>query len=408
MAVAGSNPSLVGKLKEKAPENFVDSINPIRENGPTLTATQQPTIGIPIEVPNVPRQTATPVGSLAQQRATTVGSLAQQQATTVPGLEFNPTFTAAPGTGQTTTGASLAERATIGPGGLVQNRLVDVIGENSRFIQQARTGAANQANSRGLLNSSIAAGAGEGAAIDRALPIASQDAQSVVQAILQNAADANALQGQREGQTFTGGQNDLARQAAFSLQGQQLGFQSGENAAQRQLSQDLQGQQLGFQSEENAAQRQLSQDLQGQQLAFSGREGAANREFSRTVQNQQLNFNSTQAELDRQFQNFQLSEEFSLRNQLAENDTLRADFLNDSSFNRQLYGGIVAALASTGINTSDDIFRSLMDAALEDPEVFDPEAFSGFQNFMSTQFNSLLGDIMGNLLPSLFPEDVGG
>lgn len=60
----------------------------------------------------------------------------------------------------------------------VEGRLGGLIDSNSRYIQQARDNAAQQANSRGLINSSIAAGAGEKAAIESALPIAQQDAQT--------------------------------------------------------------------------------------------------------------------------------------------------------------------------------------------------------------------------------------
>lgn len=61
---------------------------------------------------------------------------------------------------------------------LVSNQLNNLISKNNPYIQRARAGAMNTANSRGLLNSSIAAGSGEAAAIDAALPIAQQDAST--------------------------------------------------------------------------------------------------------------------------------------------------------------------------------------------------------------------------------------
>lgn len=60
----------------------------------------------------------------------------------------------------------------------VEGRLNGLLSQDSNYIKRARTGAAQTANRRGMLNSSMAAGAGEGAAIDRALPIAQQDAAS--------------------------------------------------------------------------------------------------------------------------------------------------------------------------------------------------------------------------------------
>ena len=60
----------------------------------------------------------------------------------------------------------------------VEHRLTGLIDDNSKYIQQARDNSAQQANRRGLINSSIAAGAGQKAAIESALPIAQQDAQT--------------------------------------------------------------------------------------------------------------------------------------------------------------------------------------------------------------------------------------
>lgn len=58
----------------------------------------------------------------------------------------------------------------------VANRVTDLTKTNTPYMQAARTDAKKEANRRGLLNSSIAAGAGADAAIRAALPIASQDA----------------------------------------------------------------------------------------------------------------------------------------------------------------------------------------------------------------------------------------
>lgn len=59
----------------------------------------------------------------------------------------------------------------------VSGRLTGLLSEDSPYIRQARSRAERMANRRGLQNSSIAAGAGEEAAIASALPIAQGDAQ---------------------------------------------------------------------------------------------------------------------------------------------------------------------------------------------------------------------------------------
>ena len=60
----------------------------------------------------------------------------------------------------------------------VQGQMTGLLSTDSPYVQVARTGAAQQANSRGLLNTSMAVTAGEDAAIRSALPIAQQDANT--------------------------------------------------------------------------------------------------------------------------------------------------------------------------------------------------------------------------------------
>lgn len=60
----------------------------------------------------------------------------------------------------------------------VQGQLNGLLSKGSPYIDVARAGAAQTANARGLLNSSIAASAGEEAAIKAALPIAAADAST--------------------------------------------------------------------------------------------------------------------------------------------------------------------------------------------------------------------------------------
>lgn len=104
--------------------------------------------------------------------------------------------------------ASLGSVATYNPytqqveyNDLVQNQLASAM--QSPYAQQARLGALESANARGLLNSSIAAQAGEAAALQAALPIAQQDASTYMQTRLQNASDINAALKWNAGETNT-------------------------------------------------------------------------------------------------------------------------------------------------------------------------------------------------------------
>ena len=60
----------------------------------------------------------------------------------------------------------------------VQGQLVNVLDAGGPLMDRATTRANQQMNARGLLNSSIAVGAGQSALYDAALPIAQQDAQT--------------------------------------------------------------------------------------------------------------------------------------------------------------------------------------------------------------------------------------
>lgn len=100
---------------------------------------------------------------------------------------------------------------------LVSNQLTGLLSQNSPYLQQARTSAAQQANSRGLLNTSMAAGAGEAAAIQAALPIAQADAGTHVAATQFNANAGNQFrqsnqQFQNQANQFNAtAQNDMSR-----------------------------------------------------------------------------------------------------------------------------------------------------------------------------------------------------
>lgn len=97
---------------------------------------------------------------------------------------------------------------------LVSNRLGGLLAKDSDYMTRARTRAAQVSASRGLLNSSLAGTAGESAAIDAALPIAQQDAQSFFTAQRDNAGALN---------TFAAAANDFSRQGALAR------FQGGVN-----------------------------------------------------------------------------------------------------------------------------------------------------------------------------------
>lgn len=144
-----------------------------------------------------------------------------------------------------------AEQRQVTPDQLVQSQITSILDGNNPYIKQAEQKAMEYANSRGVLNSSIAANAGRSAAIEAALPIAQQDAgvfermttdnqsaQNVMNQ--QNAQAQNALleqyTGSQQQQELSNLQADLASKAAeqenqLSLQRMQADATIRENLA---------------------------------------------------------------------------------------------------------------------------------------------------------------------------------
>jgi len=74
-----------------------------------------------------------------------------------------------------------AETEALQDTALADEELARITAKDSPLLQRARADATRYANRRGLQNSSIAAGAAEGAVVDRALPMALQNAQQANQ-----------------------------------------------------------------------------------------------------------------------------------------------------------------------------------------------------------------------------------
>jgi hypothetical protein len=83
---------------------------------------------------------------------------------------------------QATASQATATPYDVAPNQTVATNLNNIVADDSPLLQQARRRAMDTANARGLLNSSIAASAGESAVLDAALPIAQQDAATYNQA----------------------------------------------------------------------------------------------------------------------------------------------------------------------------------------------------------------------------------
>ena len=152
-------------------------------------------------------QATTTNAANASQATTTLAGTAAQGTTTTAGLQTNPDgtpfdFNTAAGTMQSATTYTPSQDS------LVSAQLTKLIAADSPYMQLARTRAMQQSASRGLLNSSMAAGAGEAAAIEAGRPIAEGDASAYFTAQRDNAGAQN---------TFSRDANAFGREGALSV-----------------------------------------------------------------------------------------------------------------------------------------------------------------------------------------------
>lgn len=129
----------------------------------------------------------------------------------------------------------------------VAGQLDKILSKDSPYVTRARTSAAGVANSRGLQNSTMAAQAGEAAAIDAALPIAQADAGTYSQQRLANQGVSNTAS-----QFGAGAANQAAAANA--------------NAANAMAQQKLQGDQQ-IKALETTGKQQRQTQLEGAQQA---------------------------------------------------------------------------------------------------------------------------------------------
>lgn len=116
-------------------------------------------------------------------------------------------------------------RWDVAPNETVRSQLQQIIADDSPLMQQARARAMQASNARGLLNSSMAATAGESALYDAAMPIATQDASTYARAGEFNAGQAN---------TFARDNNQFVRDAYMA----DFNVSANEWAAQQQFDRE--------------------------------------------------------------------------------------------------------------------------------------------------------------------------
>lgn len=203
------------QIAAQNPKGTGDSISPYTTNGTgfnaagqpvTLQTTTPPTSGMPTTpVVNPATSPSNPAANTAY-KAETGGIIASAQkiapvnqyTATKANTPDSPTAIEATtpdklaATKATTPGAYTAEQATVSnwtvdPNQTVDAQLTRILGEDSDYMRSNVADAIGYMNSRGGLNTTMAAEAGRKAGIAAALPMASQNATTYAQAASQNA-----------------------------------------------------------------------------------------------------------------------------------------------------------------------------------------------------------------------------
>nr|MDA3835728.1 hypothetical protein [Spirochaetales bacterium] len=140
-----------------------------------------------------------------------------------------------------------AKTGTVNDNSLVSKQMEGLLAQNSPYLQRAQAISSQRSNQRGLLNSSMASQAGTAAAIDAAMPIATQDAGTYSQ---QDLANQQVINSQRQfgatAQNQANGTNaaadNSANQAQFQGDVSNAQFNAGEtnaaNARNNQIAAD--------------------------------------------------------------------------------------------------------------------------------------------------------------------------
>jgi len=169
----------------------------------------------------------------------------------------------------------------------VQGQLKSLLSSDSDYIKEAEAAGTRTAANRGLLNSSMAAGASRSAAIQAALPIAQQDAQTYAAAQnAQQAAEYNQNQIQSEA-IVSSGLSVQNKTNETIQQNTQNAFESAMQSASEQNKVLIQDMQNSHETFLNQMQNEQQSYLQTMQLS-SDRANLATEQSSTIMQNYQI------------------------------------------------------------------------------------------------------------------------
>lgn len=253
--------------------------------------------------------------------------------------------------------AAFPEQARQDPNALVQAAIAQFTQRGNPYIDRARQRGLEFANQRGLLNSSMAAGAAEGAAIDAATPFIQESL---------------GITNRREAQDFQARQNAIAQ--GMGLQGQREGqrFQASQNAINQAMALTGQRENQAWQGYQNQLDR-----VQGVNNALLGNQLA-----------------ERQAMLADYYSRGQMTLDGQIRQRLQADNASQQDWINDRNFTREFNG----TLSMMPIRNAYDMASAIQAFALAEPEVYTPQVISGMTNFFQQNMTSIMAQYFPHLV----------
>lgn len=187
--------------------------------------------------------------------------------------------------GYTPTLLGTPTQATVGPQQTVQGQLQGILDPNNPLMQKAVTEAKEQANARGLLNSSIATTGAQEAMLAAGIPIAQADAGTYNTASMYNTNEANTFAQQNANAQNTAGQFNAQQTNALK----QTAMQTGTQQDIAKLNADTQ-KTIATLNNQQQTQLQNMSDAEKNLLASNSGAASAYSDYAKTLaQNMTLN-----------------------------------------------------------------------------------------------------------------------
>lgn len=256
----------------------------------------------------------------------------------------------------------------------VRGQMEGLLADNSNYLQMNRKAGQKFAAGRGLLNSTLAAQAGEQAAIQGALPIAQADAQLSAQAAAQNMDALNAMaaiDAQRAASTAISGSGVINGNALDSRIDHERRIELMRE--QNRLDREAAGEDRTWRSGESAADR-------------TWRSGESGLDRGLTRESRDLEFGDRRAERDWRSGESGLDRGLTREGWANERENAREEraWMRENMTSEQRYGFFRDMMAQVG-NT-----------LFSDPSFWrDQDGASGFMNFFMGQFGGLFDQFFG-------------